>query len=201
MFLSDCLAGVCLHGCVNAYTRCLQQSTSNIWGNTNPRPTHTKHLQTHKLIPQIALRLLSWQTCSLLTMRGSHFAPWSMNQIYDVHYVCYYSAHAGWAVKQLYEAPDEASMPRTHTHLQKPLFLWAPVPGFQDRMQSINIHSQAEPKTRRERESLCERLRGRSRGPAKALFVVILAHELGFSHTHTARLPPLNPSIQNKIII
>jgi len=59
-----------------------------------------------------------------MTMRGSHFAPWCMNQIYDVHYGCYYSAHTGRAVKHHYEAPDEPYAARTH--LQNAFFYKLP---------------------------------------------------------------------------
>lgn len=134
-------------------------------------------------------------------MRGSHFAPWCMNQIYDVHNGCYYSAHAGRAVKHPYEVPDEPSTPCTH--LQTVFFLWPPVPGFQDRLWSINIYSHHN-QEQSGKESLCvrdwawgeresERLRGRSRGQAKALFVLILAHELGFSHTQPDSLHWIHP--------
>lgn len=134
-----------------------------------------------------------------LTKRGSHFAPWCMNQIYDVHYGCHYSAHTGRAVKHHYEAPDEPSAPRTH--LQNAFFLRAPVPGFQDRLWSINIYSHHS-QEQSGKESLCvrdwargeresERPRGRSRGQAKALFV--LAHELGFSHTQPDSLHWIRP--------
>ncbi len=133
-------------------------------------------------------------------MRGSHFAPWCMNQIYDVHYGCYYSAHAGRAVKHPYEAPDEPSVP--HTHLQTAFFMSprARLPG-----QTVIYQHSFPPQSRTEwKESLCvrdwtrgeresERPRGRSRGQAKALFVLILAHELGFSHTQPDSLHWIRP--------
>jgi len=79
-----------------------------------------------------------------------------------------------------------------HTSAER-LFLQAPVPGFQDRLWSINIYSHHS-QEKSGKESLCvrdwargeresERPKGRSRGQAKALFVLILAHELVFTHT------------------
>lgn len=94
------------------------------------------------------------------------------------------------------------SLPRC-AHICRPSFLWATVPGFQDRLWSINIHSHHS-QEQSGKESLCvrdwawgeresERPRGRPRGQAKALFVLILAHELGFSHTQPDSLHWIRP--------
>lgn len=99
----------------------LRQSTSNIWGNTNPQTHSDTQTDPANSLPVAELADIFFMFS--LTMRGSHFAPWCMNQIYDVHYGCYYSAHAGRAVKHPYEAPDEPSAPRTHL---QPAFFYEP---------------------------------------------------------------------------